>query len=110
MSLNDVLLAYKLLGCFKDEVARAMTNLEGKSDALNVYYKSRDNPIEKCYTAAIENKMPVFGIQNGGQCFGSADKNTAKKYGVSSGCSSGKGGAMANSVYELSKSNDYHLT
>jgi len=93
---------YKPLGCFKDKIARAMTNLEGKSDALKVHYKRRDNPVEKCYTAAIENKMPVFGLQDGGQCFGSADKKTAQQYGGSSGCSSGKGGAMANSVYELS--------
>ena len=88
-----------------------MTNLEGKSDALKVHYKRRDNPVEKCYTAAIENKMPVFGLQDGGQCFGSADKKTAQQYGGSSGCSSGKGGAMANSVYELSKSSSlsFHL-
>ena len=80
-----------------------MTNLEGKSDALKVHYKRRENPIEKCYTAAIENKMPIFGVQDDGQCFGSADKKTAQKYGSSSACSSGTGGPLANNVYELSK-------
>ena len=86
-----------------------MVLLEGKSDALKVHYKRRDNPVEKCYTAALENKMPVFGIQDGGQCFGSADAKAAKKYGASSACSAGKGGPMANSVYELSKYTSIHL-
>ena len=80
-----------------------MTDLEGSSDALKDRYKSRENPIEKCYTAAIEHKMPIFGIQDGGQCFGTQSKQAAKQYGSSSACSSDKGGPMANSVYELSK-------
>jgi len=93
---------YKPLGCWTDKAPeRAMTNLEGKSDALKVHYKRRDNPIEKCYTAAIENKMPIFGVQDDGQCFGSANKEIAQKYGSSSACSSGTGGPLANNVYEL---------
>ena len=80
-----------------------MTDLEGSSDALKVHYKRRENPVENCYTAAIEHKMSVFGIQDGGQCFGSQSMQAAKQYGSSSACSSGKGGPMANNVYELSK-------
>jgi len=92
---------YKGLGCWTDKIPRAMTDLEGSSDALKDRYKSRENPIEKCYTAAIEHKMPIFGIQDGGQCFGTQSKQAAKQYGSSSACSSDKGGPMANSVYEL---------
>ena len=98
-----VSLVYKGLGCWTDKIPRAMTDLEGSSDALKVHYKRRENPIEKCYTAAIEHKMPIFGIQDGGQCFGSDSKQAAKQYGASSACSSEKGGPMANNVYELSK-------
>ena len=80
-----------------------MTNLEGKSDALKVHYKRREHPVTMCYFAAIDNKMPIFGVQDDGQCFGSADKKTAKQYGPSSACTSEAGGPLANSVYELSK-------
>jgi len=60
---------YKGLGCWTDKIPRAMTDLEGSSDTLKDHYQRRENPIEKCYTAAIEHKMPIFGIQDGGQCF-----------------------------------------
>jgi len=92
---------YKPVGCWKDKIPRAMTDLEGSSDALKVHYKRRENPVENCYTAAIEHKMSVFGIQDGGQCFGSQSMQAAKQYGSSSACSSDKGGPMANNVYEL---------
>ena len=45
----------------------------------------------------------MFAIQDGGQCFGSdIANNTYNHYGKSTGCSvDGKGGPMANNVYEI---------
>ena len=79
--------------------------LEGKSAHLNEHYKRRENAIQKCHAAAAEKGYTVFAVQDGGQCFSSADaKNKYQKYGSSSACSSdGKGGPMANHVYEISK-------
>ena len=80
--------------------------LEGKSDILNEHYTRRENPIEKCHAAAAGKGYTIFAVQDGGQCFSSADAKTKyKKHGSSKACSSdGKGGPMANSVYEISKS------
>jgi hypothetical protein len=79
--------------------------LEGKSDILNEHYTRRENPIEKCHAAAAGKGYTIFAVQDGGQCFSSADAKTKyKKHGSSKACSSdGKGGPMANSVYEISK-------
>ena len=80
--------------------------LEGKSTILNEHYKRRNKPIEDCYNAAAEKGYVIFGLQDGGQCFSSFPDNGVKKvgfkkYGPSSACRGGKGGPMANSVYEI---------
>ncbi|KAI8521502.1 hypothetical protein Bbelb_012560 [Branchiostoma belcheri] len=98
--------AYSSLGCWKDESDRAITLLEGTDPRLDKRYRYRDNPIEKCYQVALSNNYPVFSIQNGGQCFGSADGlNTFYKYGPSSDCEpDGEGGVWANEVYKIKPS------
>ena len=92
------------LGCWKDDIPRALSSLEGKSAILNEHYTRRVNPIQKCHDAAVEAGYSIFAIQDGGQCFSSADaKSKYKKYGRSTACSSdGLGGPMANNVYEIS--------
>jgi len=94
---------YESLGCWKDDIPRALPLLEGKSTKLNEHYKSRTNPIQKCRDAAVEKGHMIFAIQDGGQCFSSNDAESKyKKHGASNSCNSeGTGGPMANSVYEI---------
>ena len=80
---------------------------------LEDYYKERENPIEKCYIAAISNGFRMFAVQNGGLCFSSSSaEKTYDKYGriSDSDCviynqdglrKDGTGGPMANSVYQI---------
>lgn len=107
VSANDNMFqAYLSLGCWKDEVnngKRTISSLEGKSSFLNGNYKVRTVPVTKCMQAALEKGFEVFAVQDGGQCFGSADaKARYKMAGSSNRCSSMKGGPLANDVYELS--------
>ena len=71
------------------------------------HYKRRSNPVEKCFQAALSKGYSVFAIQDGGQCFTSKKAiATYKKYGTSSEClGNGRGGPMANDVYEIKKAN-----
>merc|ERR1711881_708005 len=91
------------LGCWKDDIPRALPSLEGKSTILSEHYTVRENPIQKCELAAAAKGFTTFAVQDGGQCFSSADAKTkVKTHGSSTACSSGKGGPMANSAYEIS--------
>lgn len=94
----------KALGCWKDDIPRALPTLEGKSALLDEHYSRRVNPLEKCHAAAAEAGFTIFAVQDGGQCFGSLDaKSKFKKHGASTACKAdGKGGPMANAVYEIS--------
>jgi len=93
----------KPLGCWKDDIPRALPTLEGNSAILSEHYTVRTNPIEKCHAAAAEQGSTIFAVQDGGQCFGADKKSNYKKHGASTACSSdGKGGPMANNVYEIS--------
>ena len=96
------------MGCFIDKhPARALPTLEGNAnvkDILTGHYKRRDDAINKCMKAAKKLNFNVFAIQDGGQCFSSANAKVAGlKYGKSPNCDkkSGKGGPMANAVYEI---------
>lgn len=92
---------YRSVGCWKDEMPRALVLLEGKSSQLNGNYKFRANPVKKCSLAASEKGLGVFALQDGGQCFGSLGGEKYKKYGTSTKCTSKKGGPMANDVYKF---------
>ena len=101
-----VCIAYNSLGCWKDSASkRVFKSLEGKSSFLDGHYKSRTNAIEKCFQAALANDWEIFALQDGGQCFGSSNPSrNYKKHGkANTGCSSGKGGALLNQVYLISK-------
>ena len=94
---------YKKLGCFKDEAKRAILSLEGTNPVLDGPYRTRDNADKKCYKAALSYGYKVFAVQDGGQCMSSATAETTyNQYGESTACAaSGKGGPMANNVYQI---------
>ena len=108
--LNDQcfdIAAYRSLGCWKDyyfdESSRAIPGLEGKSEILDGQYASRSDPVEKCYKAAVSYGYTVFALQNGGWCASSATaQKTYQIYGPATNCGDhGKGGQLANDVYEI---------
>ena len=98
---------YRSLGCWKDSLPRAITSLEGKSKYLEEHYRSRTDATKKCLKAALSFGFTVFAIQDGGQCFSSQNANeTYSHYGSSSICrQDGKGGPMANHVYQAQYGN-----
>ena len=97
---------YEKLGCYLDKSDRAILSLEGTTAILDEHYRNRDNPVEKCYKAALSNGYRVFALQDGGQCMGSPTaESDYKKYGESTACSGGKGGPLANDVYQINLGN-----
>lgn len=94
--------SYLTLGCWKDTIPRVIPTLEGYSTFLDGPYKHRMNAVNKCLKAALEKKFEVFAVQDGGQCFSSADaRSKYKQSGNSDKCKIMKGGPMANDVYEV---------
>ena len=50
-------------------------------------YKLREDPLRKCAIAALEKKMKLFAIENGGQCLGGVSITSSyKKYGEAHHC------------------------
>ena len=94
---------YKHIGCYKDTDARAMVLLEGRNDELlGSNYKEREGAIDKCYQVAKSQGFGIFGLQHGGECWGSSVLDNAYgKYGTSADCKDGKGGIWANDVYQV---------
>ena len=99
-----------MIGCYKDGPNRTLHTLEGTIPILDDYYKERENPIEKCYLAAISNGFRMFAVQNGGLCFSSSSaEKTYDRYGRAYCVAynqdgtekDGTGGPMANSVYQI---------
>ena len=95
------------LGCWKDDIPRALLNVEGSSEILDGHYKRRETAVQKCFKASLSKGYKVFAVQDGGQCFGSnTDTVTYNKYGTSSDClSDGEGGPWANAVYKIMRPN-----
>ena len=113
---------FSSLGCWKDKTDRAIPSLEGvKTHQIlrhTANYQRREAAIQKCFELARSLGFSVFAIQNGGQCLGSSTaQDTYRKYGESSKCKKdGKGGPLANQVYEIKKgqkriqsSTSYHV-
>lgn len=99
-------LPYKPLGCFRDGNPRSLDLLEGNDKVkliLEDHYKRRRDAINKCYKAAKSLGYKIFAVQDGGACVSSKQSPvTYNKYGKSYECAKdGKGGPMANSVYEI---------
>ena len=83
---------------------RAIPILEGTSAILDGGYRSRVNPIQKCFALAKSLGYSIFAVQDRGQCAGGPTaENTYKKFGPSNQCHNGMGGGLANDVYEIQK-------
>lgn len=76
------------LGCWKDTRATALRVLERRHRLLmDVNYKLREDPLRKCAIAALDNKMELFAIENGGQCLGDSEISLSyRKYGKTTTC------------------------
>ena len=95
---------YRSLGCWKDELTiRAIPLVEGAKGFLEDDPFQRVGPIEKCFDLAMNRRLDIFALQNGGECLmGAAARGTYKRYGPSDDClSNGEGGPLANQVYEI---------
>jgi hypothetical protein len=93
---------FKHLGCWKDEAARAVPQLDGSDARIQGNYQARTDSINKCFAVARERGMRIFAVQHGGWCAASKDLNGYKKYGKANNCANGKGGGLANDVYLIS--------
>ena len=83
-----------------------MTNIDKNIDKFfGLNYKRRVHPDKNCLDAAMSLDLTVFALQDGGQCFGSDNKESYKKYGKSDKCGpiEWKGGPMANYVTEIER-------
>ena len=78
----------KGVGCWWDTNVRAIKSLEGQHPLLmDANYKTRENAIMKCAKAALDKKLQLFALQDGGMCMGDANAlNTFDMYGFSSAC------------------------
>ena len=77
--------------------------MEGQDPLLKDSYDSRQNPIHKCYLAALKRGHQVFAVQDGGQCFSDPTaRQTYNTLGPSNDCKAdGEGGPGANQVYNI---------
>lgn len=106
---EDIIISvYQHMGCFRDTPywwrpeERAVKSVEGMYDRVTGDWKTRKDPIGKCADTAKDLGFKFFAIQNGGQCFTSADADkTYNKFGVTDKCKSGVGGPMVSDVYSL---------
>jgi len=91
------------IGCYAEKSsAPAIPSLEGKDVLLDGDPETREDAIQKCARVALKRGFVYFAIQDGGRCLSSLTaQDTYSKYGLSSDCQSGKGGKMANDVYEV---------
>ncbi|XP_032241422.2 kielin/chordin-like protein [Nematostella vectensis] len=95
------------LGCYRDiEKSRAM--------GIEPYFNAREKIIWKtwpdlsyivkiCMEEALARNITIFGIQNYGECWGSADSapDSYSKYGASGECINGVGQDFTNQVYSI---------
>lgn len=93
---------FQHVGCYADKLANAITSLEGKDPLLDGDPKSREDAVQKCARVALNQGYFYFAIQNGGDCHSSLTaQDTYNIYGLSTKCKRGRGGEMANDVYEV---------
>ena len=91
------------IGCYADKSsASAIPSLEGKDVLLDGDPKTRDDAKQKCARVALKRGYVYFALQDAGRCLSSLTaQDTYSKYGLSADCQDGKGGKMANDVYEV---------
>ena len=91
------------IGCYADKPsAPAILSLEGKDILLDGDPKTREDAVKKCARVALKRGYVYFAVQDGGRCLPSLTaQETYSQYGLSADCQGGKGGKMANDVYEV---------
>ena len=80
---------------------RAIPILEKKDDRLVGNVGTREYAIHLCYKSAEAKGYHIFALQSGGYCYGMRGTTRYKKYGKSDKCKDGKGGSLANDVYQI---------
>ncbi|XP_065667890.1 uncharacterized protein LOC100197784 isoform X3 [Hydra vulgaris] len=97
--------SFRDIGCWADySHDSSILKLEAKHDSLKDSFMNRVNAIEKCAIVANNFQYNVFAIQDGGMCLSGPHFHlTYSKDGLATNCVDGKGGRLANSVYELRK-------
>ena len=78
-----------------------MIDIDKFIDPSYLHYKQRIDPKKNCLDAAMSYGFDVFALQDGGQCFGSDNMRSYKKYNISDKCVDKEGGSLANYVYEI---------
>jgi len=82
------------IGCFVDKSKRAISG--------GYVTFPRDIVVQKCHDIAKRAGNSYFAVQNGVECFTSPDAGiTYDKYGISSGCTHGRGGHWRMTVYRI---------
>lgn len=99
-------LPYTSLGCWKDASAfRTLRNLESGDPVLDSTPFARLNAVNKCYQAASFRGLTVFGLSDGGSCWGAVDNvpgGDYTRYGNATYCPrDGRGGTLFNHVYQI---------
>ena len=99
---------FQQVGCYADRLVNAITSLEGKDPLLDGDPKLRKDAVQKCARVALNQGYFYFAIQNGGDCHSSLTaQDTYNIYGLSTKCKRGRGGEMANDVYEVIMFREY---
>ena len=79
------------IGCWTDKPDRAIAG------GIRLF---SHNPVEDCHNYAKKHGFTVFAVQYSIECFTARNAaDTFKKYGESSECRNGRGGAWAQNVY-----------
>ena len=95
--------SYESDGCWNDGIPRTLASIDDIVSETYGHYKTRSQPIQKCFDVAKSGGYKIFALQDGGYCYGSIDDRFYKKYGNSTVCVDGKGGPMVNSVYRINE-------
>ena len=91
------------IGCYADKLsAPAILSLEGKDVLLDGDPDTREDAEQKSARVTLKRGYVYFAIQDDGRCLSNLTaQDTYNKYGLSADCQGGKGGKMANDVYEV---------
>ena len=97
---------YRSLGCFTDRHSNRTLPRFLKNLRLQINWHNITPVVEACALLAQQHNVQYFAVQYYGECW-AADPGTVPhydKYGASSNCWNGVGGAWTNHVYRIVKS------
>ena len=95
---------YEKVGCFCDNYCGDPpdgTTTRAISGEIT-FYIPPETAVEKCFERANAAGFTYFALQNDKECFTSEDAgSTYYRFGATTGCRDGRGGAWMNSVYKI---------